>query len=175
MRRAYLWATVVVVVLVGVGLAIGQSGEGGTRTGAGGTAAGGNAPGSSVTGGKGAVVTIAGQPASVTNGAQLYAANCQTCHGTDGQGGQYRGVGSEVSRRGFGAFKDIIMYGRERMPGYAQTGLSTSDNLGKLGNNGYLGNKSAPTDQQIRDLMAYLESLPQRGERGGGGFFRGDD
>lgn len=175
MRRAPLWAAVLVLAVVVAGLALGQgSRDGNTGTGGIGSAAAngtsGAAPGNAA--GNGGSVTVAGQPASVARGKQLYAANCQTCHGPAGQGGKYRGVGSEAARRGFGSFKNLILYGRERMPGYAKTGLSTSDNLGTLGANGYLGNSQAPTDQQIRDLMAYLETLPRRGERG---FFGGDD
>jgi len=174
MRRVQMWAAALLVALVAAGLALGQSGGGGSGSAGGGSSAGGNGAPAGGANGSGPTVTIDGLPASIDAGATLYAANCETCHGAKGQGGKYRGVGSEVSRRGFGAFKNIILYGRERMPGYAQTGLSTSDSLGTLGANGYLGNAAAPTDQQIRDLMAYLETLPQRGERGGG-FFGGDD
>jgi len=170
--RALAWAGALALALVGAGLALGQS-----RSHAGGAATAGSANGlTTVAAGAkaagGATVMIQGKPASVNAGAKLYAANCQTCHGARGQGGKYRGVGSEAARRGFGGFKNLILYGSERMPGYANTGLSTSDSLGALGANGYLGNSAAPTDQQIRDLMAYLQTLPQRGR---GGFFGGDD
>lgn len=177
MRRTYVWLTLLLLAVVGAGLALGQRG-GGPAAGAGAASGGGSAAASgqaaTAPGSGGGSVMIAGQPASVSNGAQLYTANCQTCHGVDGRGGKYRGVGSEAARRGFTGFKDLILYGRERMPGYAKTGLSTSDSLGALGANGYLGNSQAPTDQQIRDLLAYLQTLPQRGE-GGGRFLGGDD
>lgn len=110
-------------------------------------------------------------PSPVQVGSQLYSANCQTCHGKDGQGGQYRGIHG-TARMGFARFKRLILYGNEGMPGYAKTGLSTSNNLGKLGAKGYLGGSQAPTDTQIQDLLAYLETLPGANR---GGFFGGDD
>ncbi|MEJ2667333.1 MAG: cytochrome c [Deinococcales bacterium] len=153
MRRTWVWVTVVVLGLVGAGLALGQAGrDGGAEAGGG---------------------SLGGAPAGLTgnaaNGAMLYQANCQTCHGAKGQGGKYRGVGGEAARRGFGAFKRLILYGNERMPGYAKNGLSTSNALGKLGAKGYLGSHKAPTDQQIADLLAYIKTLPSRGGFGFGG------
>jgi len=147
----FLWGALAFLAVLGVSVAVGQSRNARATTS--------SAP----------VATQAQTPVQV--GAQLYAANCQTCHGKNGQGGKYRGVGGE-GLGSFARFKNLILYGRERMPGYAKTGLSTSDNLGTLGSNGYLGNATAPTDQQIQDLLAYLKTLPSSHR---GGFFGGDD
>ncbi len=151
MRRLALWGALAVLAVLGASVAAAQA-----------TRASANTP---------ATPTATQPQTPVQVGAQLYAANCQTCHGEKGQGGKYRGIGGE-GLRSFARFKDLILYGRERMPGYAKTGLSTSDNLGTLGANGYLGNTGAPTDQQIQDLLAYLKTLPSSHR---GGFFGGDD
>ncbi|MEJ2290560.1 MAG: cytochrome c [Deinococcales bacterium] len=154
MRRLSLWGAVLFLALLGAGVALGQTG---------GTTASSNAPASST------ASSHASTPVQI--GAQLYAANCQTCHGKDGNGGKDRGIRG-MNRISFSRFKSLILYGRERMPGYLKTGLSTSNNLGSLGSNGYLGNSKAPTDQQIQDLLAYLRTLPGASR---GGFFGGDD
>ena len=149
MRSIYLWGALGFLAVLVVGVAVAQTTRASASTSSAPTQA----------------------QASVQIGAQLYAANCETCHGKNGQGGKYRGVGGE-GLGNFARFKDIILYGRERMPGYLKTGLSTSDNLGTLGSSGYLGNSKAPTDQQIQDLLAYLQTLPSSHR---GGFFGGDD
>ena len=151
MRRLALWGALAFLAVLGVSVVVAQS----TRASAGTPLA----------------PTAAQLQTPVQVGAQLYAANCETCHGKNGQGGKDRGIGGE-GLRSFTRFKDLILYGRERMPGYAKTGLSTSNNLGTLGSNGYLGNTAAPTDPQIQDLLAYLKTLPSSHR---GGFFGGDD
>ena len=176
MRRLPLWgAGVLFLAFVGAGIVLGQ--DHGTTVGK--TAAhttpvsGTPVSGTPVSSSAPSVPGASGQvPTPVQVGAQLYAANCQTCHGKNGSGGKYRGIHG-MSRIGFSRFKSIILYGRERMPGYIKTGLSTSNNLGALGSNGYLGNSKAPTDQQMQDLLAYLRTLP--GASGGGFFGGGDD
>jgi len=163
MRRASLWGALAVLAVLAAGLAIAESRVGTPSS------------SSSSTPPPAPVSSQANAPAKaqtpVQLGAQLYAANCQTCHGTKGQGGKYRGIRG-ANRISFSRFKRIILYGAERMPGYAKTGLSTSNKLGSLGSNGYLGNSKAPTDQQIQDLLAYLKTLPGASR---GGFFGGDD
>jgi mono/diheme cytochrome c family protein len=158
MRRVYLWGALAVLAAVGAGIAIGQGPSASAAT-----------PVASTT--TSSPPTTSTPPTPVQIGAQLYTANCQTCHGKNGQGGKDRGIGGE-GLRSFSRFKDLILYGRERMPGYAKTGLSTSDSLGSLGSKGYLGNSSAPTDQQIQDLLAYLKTLPASHRSG---FFGGGD
>lgn len=159
MRRIYLWGALAFLAVLGVGITVAQGTRATSNTAASNTTTASTASASAPT------------PTPVQVGAQLYAANCQTCHGKNGQGGKYRGIGGE-GLRSFARFKDIILYGRERMPGYAKTGLSTSDNLGALGSNGYLGNHTAPSDQQIKDMLAYLQTLPASRR---GGSFGGDD
>ncbi len=150
MRRATTLVGGLAVAVLVAGLALGQAGLLGRS-------------------GGGSANSQASTSPSVATGAALYAANCQTCHGAKGQGGKYRGVGSEAARRGFSRFKSLILYGSERMPGYLKSGLSTSNNLGTLGANGYLGNSTAPSNKQVSDLLAYLQTLPARGGRGFGG------
>lgn len=163
MRRIYLWGALAALAAVGAGIAIGQGPSASPATSVASTTASPATPVAS---------TTANTPQTpVQIGALLYTANCQTCHGKNGQGGKDRGIGGE-GLRSFTRFKDLILYGSERMPGYAKTGLSTSDNLGSLGANGYLGNSSAPTDQQIQDLLAYLKTLPASHRSG---FFGGGD
>ena len=152
MRRLYLWGALGFLAVLGVSLAVAQSRH-----------ASANTP---------SVPTATQAQTPVQIGAQLYTANCETCHGKNGQGGKYRGIGGR-GLNNFARFKSLILYGSERMPGYAKTGLSTSNNLGSLGANGYLGNTTTPTDQQIQDLLAYLKTLPSA--RGGGFFGGGDD
>jgi len=149
-RRLALWGTAVIVIVLGAGLVLAQSNS--------------NKPSSSTD-----TATTPTLQAEIQAGKVLYAANCVTCHGKDGQGGQDRGIHG-TARLSFDRFKSIILYGRERMPGYAKTGLSTSNSLGSLGSNGYLGNSQAPTDTQIQDLLAYLNTLPGANR---GGFFGG--
>lgn len=150
MRRLYLWGAVAVLLVLGAELAVAQATHNSQASNA-------------------APPAAQATTAAVQDGSQLYAANCATCHGKDGQGGQDRGIRG-TSRMTFDRFKSLILYGRERMPGYAKTGLSTSNNLGSLGSNGYLGNSTAPNDQQIQDLLAYLKTLPGANR---GGFFGG--
>jgi len=159
MRRPALWGALAFLAVLAVSVAAAQA-----------TRAHANTP--TLTSATTTTTTAAAQTQTpVQVGAQLYAANCQTCHGKNGQGGKFRGIGGE-GLGSFAHFKNLILYGRERMPGYAKTGLSTSDSLGALGANGYLGNATAPTDQQIQDLLAYLETLSSSHR---GGFFGGDD
>lgn len=179
MRRFYLWGAVTFLIALAVGLGVAQ--ERGTSSSAASSPppaavpASSSRPASSASSApatpvaSSSVGTKAATPVQV--GQQLYAANCQTCHGKNGQGGKYRGVRG-ANRISLTRFKRIILYGAERMPGYAKTGLSTSNSLGKLGSNGYLGNSKAPTDQQIQDLLAYLKTLPGASR---GGFYGGDD
>lgn len=151
-RRFAAWGAALVLVVVGAGLAIAQSS---TQNNA-------STPDSQPT------------PAQLADGKVLYAANCATCHGADGKGGQSRGIRG-IARLSFDRFKNLILYGREEMPGYAKTGLSTSNGLGSLGSNGYLGNSKAPTDAQIQDLLAYLKTMPTANQGGFFGFRGGGD
>ena len=167
MRRASLWGVIAVLAVLAAGLAIGQSTMGTSSSSSPSTPA--TTPVTTPASSQSNASTKAQTPVQL--GAQLYAANCQTCHGTKGQGGTYRGIRG-ADRISFSRFKRIILYGAERMPGYAKTGLSTSTSLGSLGANGYLGNSKAPSDQQIQDLLAYLKTLPGASR---GGFFGGDD
>lgn len=164
MRLLPLWGAVLFLAALGVAIALGHGGGATVSSHAAPPSAAANSPSPSAT-------TTASATTPVQIGAQLYAANCQTCHGKNGTGGKYRGIRG-MDRISRSRFKSLILYGRERMPGYIKTGLSTSNNLGSLGTNGYLGNAKTPTDQQIQDLLAYLRTLPGAS---GGGRFGGDD
>ena len=83
-------------------------------------------------------------------GADIYAANCASCHGGSAQGGSGPSIAGVSDSNGV---IDTILYGTEGMPGFADT-LS---------------------DQDISDLLAYLGSLSGGGGGGGEGGEGEDD
>lgn len=82
--------------------------------------------------------TIAGLTGDAASGQPLYATRCANCHGATGGGGLGPNLVAEFNERDEQAEKiDVILEGEDSMPGFADT-LS---------------------DQEIADIVSYLESL----------------
>jgi len=82
--------------------------------------------------------TIAGLTGDAASGQPLYVTHCAICHGATGGGGSGPNLVAEFNERDEQAEKiDVILEGEDSMPGFADT-LS---------------------DQEIADIVSYLESL----------------
>ena len=78
------------------------------------------------------------------NGKRVYLAkNCQTCHGSSGQGGAMNGPAPVLAqtKMPLEAFKAFVRMGPNDMPAYAESQLS---------------------DKNLADMYAFVRSLPGR-------------
>ena len=79
------------------------------------------------------------------NGEKVYKAKCASCHGPDGKGETAAGKATkardicsdEVTKESDAAWTDIIVKGRNKMPGYDKK----------------------VTDADVKDVIAYMRSL----------------
>jgi len=81
---------------------------------------------------------------NAAHGRELYlATGCFECHGRNGQGGAFNGPAPALAHTemGFEAFKEQLRQPANDMPAYAAAVMS---------------------DQDVTDLLAYVQSLPRR-------------
>lgn len=98
----------------------------------------------------------ANPPGNATNGAKLYAANCQSCHGVKAMGVPNLGpvLKGEVAGWDFSLFKRAVL------AGVNDVGKTMNPAMPRWGKTGFAGDHGkAPTDTQLRDLQAYLKTL----------------
>jgi mono/diheme cytochrome c family protein len=63
----------------------------------------------------------ASAPVESTLGEQLYALNCASCHGVQGQGGSGPAIAGNSRATDAANVQNIITYGRGTMPGFSAT------------------------------------------------------
>ncbi len=92
-------------------------------------------------------------PAAIARGTQVYAASCMACHGAEGAGIPNFGkalAGTEfVASRSDGELLAFIKQGRPSWDAENTTGIDMPPK----------GGNPAVTDEQLRDVIAYLRSL----------------
>jgi mono/diheme cytochrome c family protein len=87
-------------------------------------------------------------------GKTLYTANCQKCHGANGQGGVGKKLVGDASKWEFTAFKNAVLNGlddeghklKQPMPLFGKVGLT--DPKGKV-----------PDDTDLQNVYAYIKTL----------------
>ena len=87
-------------------------------------------------------------------GKTLYTANCQKCHGANGQGGIGKKLIGDASKWEFSAFKNAVLNGlddeghklKQPMPLFGKLGLT--DPKGKV-----------PDDADLQNIFAYVKTL----------------
>jgi mono/diheme cytochrome c family protein len=88
---------------------------------------------------------VAALPGKSANGAGIYDADCRSCHGADGKGGN-RSEPNAMHHTMLGALRvysapemiTLMIQGRDKMPGFARY-----------------------SDQQLADVYAYVLALPR--------------